>query len=103
MSRTVFYDQPNNWWLQGDWYGLRFLALYHNQDISCIVHYKKTTEKLAILSDQRWPEIYERALVLASGQLPTYQRTEQSWWLVYERISLKLATQLIDKLGVKLT
>ncbi len=102
MSRTVFYDQPNNRWLQGDWYGLRFLALYHNQDISCIVHYNKTTENLAIPLDQRWPEIYERALVLASGQLPTYQRTEQSWWLVYERITPKLATQLTDKLGVRL-
>ena len=102
ISRTVFYDQPNNRWLQGDWYGLRFLALYHNQDISCIVHYNKTTENLAIPLDQRWPEIYERALVLASGQLPTYQRTEQSWWLVYERITPKLATQLTDKLGVRL-
>ncbi len=100
FTQTLFYDQPNDKWLQGDWYGLRFLALYHNQDISCIVHYNKTTESLAIPLDQRWPEIYERALVLASGLLPTYQRTEQSWWLVYERISSKLATQLTDKLGI---
>ncbi|OAD23932.1 hypothetical protein THIOM_000219, partial [Candidatus Thiomargarita nelsonii] len=88
--RTLFYDQANNRWLQGDWYGLRFLALYYNQDISCIVHYDKTTENLAIPSEQRWPEIYERALVLASGLLPTYQGTEQSRWLIYERISPKL-------------
>ena len=103
ISLTLFYDQPNNQWLQGDWYGLRFLALYHNQDISCIAHYNQTTENLAIPLEQRWPEIYERVLVLASGQLPTYRRTEQNWWLVYERISPKLATQLADKLGIKLT
>jgi hypothetical protein len=102
FTRTLFYDQPNDKWLQGDWYGLRFLALYHNQDISCIVHYNKTTESLEIPLDQRWPEIYERALVLASGLLPTYQRTEQGLWLVYKRISPKLATQLTDKLGIRL-
>lgn len=99
ISGTVFYDKPNDKWLQGDWYGLRFLAL-HNQDIS--VHYDKTKESLAIPLEQRWPEIYERALVLASGLLPRYQRTEQSWWLVYEGISLELATQLTDKLGISL-
>jgi hypothetical protein len=58
---------------------------------------------LAIPLEQRWPEIYERALVLASGQLSTYRRTEQNWCLVYERISPKLATQLTSKLGIKLT
>jgi hypothetical protein len=25
FTRTLFYDQPNDKWLQGDWYGLRFL------------------------------------------------------------------------------
>jgi len=96
ISGTVFYDQPNNKWLQGDWYGLRLLAL-HNQDIS--VHYDKTKESLAIPLDQRWPEIYERALVLASGLLP--QLTTERW-LVYERISLELSTQLTDKLTISL-
>jgi hypothetical protein len=98
--RTLFYDQANNRWLQGDWYGLRFLALY--RDSCCIAHYNKTTENLAIPLEQRWPEIYERALVLASGLLPTYQRTEQSGWLIYECISPKLVTQLTDKLKVRL-
>jgi hypothetical protein len=99
ISGTVFFDKPNDKWLQGDWYGLRFLAL-HNQDIS--VHYDKTKESLAIPLEQRWPEIYERALVLASGLLPRYQQTGQSWWLVYEGIILELATQLTDKLRVYL-
>ncbi|MEK8018166.1 MAG: hypothetical protein VSS75_014930 [Candidatus Parabeggiatoa sp.] len=103
FPRTLFYDQPNNRWLQGDWYGLRFLALHHQLDKACIVHYDKVMNRLAIPLSQRWAELYERALVLASGQLPTYQRTEQSWWLVYERISPKLATQLTDKLRVTLT
>lgn len=93
---TIFYDKENDRFLQGDWYGLRFLALQHNGK-ECIARYDKSTKRLAIDVYQRWPEIYERALVLASGLLPTYQES----WLVYENVELELANLLSDKLNIK--
>lgn len=93
---TLFYDKESDRWLQGDWYGLRFLALQHN-DQECIARYSIATKRLAIPVYQRWPEIYERALVLASGRLPTYQDS----WLLYENVKLEVAYQLSDKLNIK--
>jgi hypothetical protein len=93
---TLFYDQESNSWRQGDWYGLRFLGLQHN-DQQCVAHYDFVTGRLAILVSQRWPELYERALVLASGRLPTYQDS----WLLYENVGLEVVCQLTDKLNVK--
>lgn len=96
---TLFYDSKTDTWQQGDWYGLRFLAL-HYSDQQCIARYDPATARLAIPFSQRWPELYERALVLASGRLPSYQRTEQSLWLIYENVGLELAHQLTTKLYV---
>jgi hypothetical protein len=96
LRYTLFYNQNTNTWHQGDWYGLRFLALYHH-GASCQVHYNVATKCLAIPIKQRWPELYERALVLASGQLPTYQGN----WLLYQNVSEEVAHQLSQKLNVK--
>lgn len=96
---TLFYDSETDTWRQGDWYGLRFLAL-HYSDQQCIARYDPATARLAIPFSQRWPELYERALVLASGRIPSYQRTEQSLWLIYENVGLDLAHQLTKKLYV---
>lgn len=96
---TLFYDSETDTGRQGDWYGLRFLAL-HYSDQQCIARYDPATARLAIPFSQRWPELYERALVLASGRLPSYQRTEQSLWLIYENVGLELAHQLTKKLYV---
>lgn len=93
---TIFYDKESDRWLQGDWYGLRFLALQHNQQ-ECIASYDRATNRLAIPVSQRLPEIYERALVLASGLLPVYQGS----WLLYENVELDLAHLLSDKLKIK--
>jgi hypothetical protein len=98
--RTLFYDQDTQTWRQGDWYGLRFLALYYSQH-DLIANYNPETLQLAIPHCQRWPELYERALVLASGLLPKYHKTEeQNLWLIYDNISLDLAHQLTQKLHV---
>ena len=97
--RTLFYDSETQTWRQGDWYGLRFLALHHSNQ-QCIARYDSATARLAIPFCQRWPELYERALVLASGLLPSYQRTEQSLWLIYENVGLNLAYQLTKKLYI---
>ncbi|MEH2244902.1 hypothetical protein [Nostoc sp.] len=96
LRYTLFYNQNTNTWHQGDWYGLRFLALYHHA-ASCQVHYNVATKCLAIPVKQRWPELYERALVLASGQLPTYQGN----WLLYQNVGGEVAHQLSQKLNVK--
>ncbi len=96
---TLFYDSETDTWRQGDWYGLRFLALHYGNH-QCIAHYDPTAARLAIPFSQRWPELYERALVLASGRLPSYQRTEQSLWLIYENVGLALVEQLTKKLYV---
>ncbi|MGB3188127.1 MAG: hypothetical protein WBB43_01705 [Limnoraphis sp.] len=97
---TLFYDANEKTWRQGDWYGLRFLALHYSQH-NCIARYDTATSCLAILHSQRWPELYERALVLASGKLPTiYQKNDQNLWLIYEKISMELAEQLTKKLDI---
>lgn len=94
---TLFYNQATQTWHQGDWYGLRFLAL-HSQGSYCQAYCDVDTKTLAIPINQRWPEIYERALVLASGKLPTYHQS----WLIYENINRDIADLLSQKLNVNL-
>jgi hypothetical protein len=91
----LFYDQKSDRWLQGDWYGLRFLAL-HSLNTSLATRYHADTAQFAIPFCQRWAEVYERPLVLASGKLPTYN----NGWLIYEAISPQLAYQMAIKLHV---
>jgi len=96
---TLFYETETDTWRQGDWYGLRFLAL-HYSDRPLIARYDSATARLAIPLSQRWPELYERALVLASGLLPTYHKTEQHLWLIYENITAILVKKMTKKLYV---
>lgn len=97
--RTLFYEADTKTWRQGDWYGLRFLA-HHHSDRSCIVPYDTMMACLMIPSQQRSPEIYERALVLASGFLPTYYKNSHNLWLVYENIRQDIVEKLVEKLHV---
>jgi hypothetical protein len=93
--RTLFYDKQSDRWLQGDWYGLRFLALQQaNQQ--CIFYYNFDRKCLVIPASQRFPEIYERALVLASGILPTYK---DSYWF-YTNIESDVVNLLSAKLNL---
>jgi hypothetical protein len=92
---TLFYEQETKTFHQGDWYGLRFLGL-QSQRVSCQAYCDIDNRKLAIPINQRWPEIYERALVLASGKLPTYQNS----WLIYENICKEFGYLLSEKLNV---
>ena len=96
-SYTLFYDPATTRWQQGDWYGLRFLAR-RTAGERCPVHYDSHSQKLAIPQVWRWPELYERALVLASGHLPSWSKE----WLVYEAIGAPLLTVLSGKLGLHL-
>jgi hypothetical protein len=90
---TLFYDAKRDCWLRGDWYGLRYLALWLEGE-SCEVQYEQDAGRLAVPQNWRWPELYERALVLASGRLPVYRKG----WLLYEDVS----SRLLDILQVKL-
>lgn len=92
---TLFYHRERDAWLQGDWYGLRFLSWQHSGQ-KCLARYDGDTNRLAIPYHQRWPEIYERALVLGSGLLPTDQKS----WLCYENAGVEQVVLLSDKLDV---
>ena len=96
---TLFFDEPSQRFLRGDWYGLRFLSLAASGGLDA-VRYSARDGALLIPESQRLPLIYERALTLASGLLPT--RAENPNWLSYPLIPLSLAETLRGKLNVNL-
>ena len=96
---TLFFDEPGQRWLRGDWYGLRFLALEANGAIVEVVH-DSGTNTLQIPEGQRWPLLFERALVLASGLLP--MSAVNSNWLQYQEVPFDLAKTLCNRLGIAL-
>ena len=98
--KHLFRD-ANGRWLNGDFSSLRFLAL-------SIGSPKPKARQLAdgtllVPWLQRWPTLYERALVLASGQLPSLQATGVDKVLAYAAVPGMAARKLAAKLGVKLT
>ena len=96
---VLYFDEPNQRWLRGDWYGLRFLAdNAGRQDFE--VGYDTGTNAILIRNGERWPLLYERALVLASGMLPA--RSEDREWLIYSGVSGQLVQFLTEKLNVSI-
>jgi hypothetical protein len=93
---TLFYDASRDVWVRGDWYGLRFLSHFINGE-TCLVRRESSSGRVAVPQDRRWPEIYERALVLASGRLPRYS----GQWLVYEGIDERILNELAAKLNLE--
>jgi hypothetical protein len=88
-------------WLQGDWYGLRFLALCHDlaeRGERPIARWESDSGQLAVPVEHRWPAPYERVLVLASGALP--ERSSDGQWLIYRGIPSDLRDLLVSKLGI---
>ncbi len=99
-TMTLFFDEPAQRWLRGDWYGLRFLSVHHGKEkVECV--HNSEAEELLILESQRWPLLYEKALTLASGMLPG--RAANSNWLSYPCIPLSLARMLCEKLSLSLS
>jgi hypothetical protein len=90
---TLYYDATEDRWLRADWYGLRFLARY-DAGQQCPVRFSSDRNQLAVPADWRWPEVYERALVLASGRLPL----RKNGWLMYEHVGAELVDELRNKL-----
>ncbi|WNC22125.1 MULTISPECIES: hypothetical protein [unclassified Thermosynechococcus] len=98
LRYNFFYNQNTQSWLQGDWYGLRFLAILSlGQNVE--FYYNRQEKTLAIPRAQRLPEIYESHLVMASGMLPTYR----DGFLIYTRISSRLAREISEALKITLT
>ena len=77
---------------------MRFLALQVAGD-QCPVQYDGETGRFAVPAAWRWPELYERSLVLASGRLP--KRRDE--WIIYESVSCRLVELLTPKLSLSVT
>jgi hypothetical protein len=99
---TIFLDADGgsgHQLLRGEWYGLRFLSLHRNDKYRKAMWSGDDGGSLAIPDRQRWPLLYERALVLASGFLPYRHPTKRL--LYYRDIPLTLAQNIADQLGVE--
>ena len=80
---------------------MRFLSLAAGGGGLDAVQHSARDGALLIPESQRLPLIYERALTLASGLLPT--RAENPNWLSYPLIPLSLAETLCGKLNVNMS
>ncbi len=99
---VCFFDKISDRWFQGDWYGLRFLALQYS-DQRLMARYDRETNNLYIPLSQRWSEIYERALVLSSGCLPSEGTTNHfGRTLQYQNVQAEVAELLANKLNINL-
>ena len=96
-TTVVFFDEPRQRFLRGDWYGLRFLSVE-----SPIALYDAENGALLIPESQRWPLLYERALTLASGLLPS-RADNPTAALRYPNLPKNIAETLCRKLSVNLT
>jgi hypothetical protein len=97
VGMTLYFDQAGQRWLKGDWYGLRFLA-HQSAGARCAAEYDISRGEMVIPLAQHWPLLYERALVLCSGFLPS--RIKDSGALVYNNVPANLSRVLADKLNV---
>ena len=99
---TVFFDagaESGRRLLRGEWYGLRFLALRRSGKYLKAMWRDEDGGLLAVPYRQRWPLLYERALVLSTGLLP--RRHPENGLLYYQGIPLALATSIAEPLGVQ--
>lgn len=96
-DRTLLYLADTETWYRGDWYGLRFVAR-HAAGERCMIGYDPRLGEVAIAKDWHLPELYERALVLASGMLPRNDKD----LLVYSGITRETLDILIPKLEATL-
>jgi hypothetical protein len=101
LPKHVFRTADSRW-LNGDFATLRFLSLAVGGQQAKARHYPDGT--LIVPMIQRWPSLYERALVLASGQLPSIQSVADRTGrlLAYRTIPKDVAQTLASKLDVTL-
>ena len=94
---VLYFDEPNQRWLRGDWYGLRFLT-YNSAGHHFEVKYNSSANELIIPNEEHWSLLYERALVLASGMLPAQDKKYKL--LKYTNITNELVQLLAEKLNI---
>lgn len=94
---TLYYDAGRNDWRKGDWYGLRYLMLKRT-GMRCEFDYNHNLRRLTIDMNLRLPDLYERALVLASGRLPLFRNNQ----IIFGEISDELSHIIANKLEAKL-
>ena len=94
---ALFVSEPQRWH-RADLTGLKFAAraLETPEQLRAVL--EPESQDLLIPASQRWPLLYERALVLASGWLPSYA----DGYLRYRAIGRPLAARLTDGLGIAL-
>lgn len=93
-DRTLLYLRDEDAWYRGDWYGLRFVAR-HAAGERCMLGYDPRVGEVAIAKDWHLPELYERALVLASGMLARNDKD----LLVYSGVTRETLDILVQKLN----
>ena len=96
----IFYNADLKTFIQADWYGMRFLHLHHENNLNeCVFNINSNT--LAILANQRWPMIYEKALVKFSGLIPIQREINNKKWLLYANIPEDVAQRLTTLLELE--
>lgn len=97
----ALYNEAQQRWLCGDFYGIRFLARNTSGNARCL--YSVATNRLFIPIQDRWPMPYERALVLASGLLPTRLKDPNGTQiLIYDGITHDFAIRMSSLLNLEL-
>jgi len=94
------YFSPRLGWRRGEWTGLRFLARL-DEFTKARCEFEVGKQQLCVPFDWRWPEIYERALVLSSGELPARDNNGTGAWLVYSSIEPELLDLLRPRLQLE--
>jgi hypothetical protein len=92
---VVYFDAQRQRFLRSDWYGLRFWAR-KTANLACRAFWRSRI--LAIHDDERWPLLFEKAIVQATGLLSD----RNGKWLRYSDVPESLASLLCQRLGVEL-
>ena len=88
-------------WISGPYADLRFLDSHYKQEKEILFDSKK--EIFFLEQKFKWPLMYERALVLASGRLPARTLINNRSFLRYENITRDLLDLLCSKLEVNIS
>lgn len=101
MVTDAFFDDFEQRWICGDFYGLRFITRARSG--LCRAGYFNNINQLVIPMKDRWPMPYERALVLAAGALPLrFQDESGNLLLAYQGITPGFASCMSKLLSVEL-
>lgn len=96
--RTRLFDGKE--WLVGPFYDLQWIiARLRGRDMYAVL---KPDGMLLVPEAERWPLLYERALVLCSGRLPNRFRLGEQSYLGYLGVEGEVASKLCDNLEIKL-